>query len=77
MRVGVVDGIPESLESTTDGLSVLRLEVPLVGSLWRLRGDSCQVFQYPEQLGGGGGGGGEERRGIGRGGGKREEDGGY
>ena len=50
LRAGVVDGVAQPLEGTPDGLSVLRLEVPLVGCLRRLGGDSSKVLQYPQQL---------------------------
>ena len=44
VTVGVVDGVPEPLEGCVDGLTVLRLEVPLVGCFGRQGRDGCQVF---------------------------------
>ena len=51
MWFGEVAGVPEPLQGTTDDVTVLRLELPLVGGLGGLRGDRGQVFQHPQQLG--------------------------
>ena len=47
---GIGGRTPQSLQGTVDGLTVLSLEVSLIGSFWGLRGHCSKVFQYPEQL---------------------------
>lgn len=50
VRGGVVAWVSQSLQSTPDGFPVLRLEIPLVWSLWWLRSYSSKMLQHPQQL---------------------------